>query len=55
MPAGANVPVAPNQAYKGRGWEGWGHWLGTGNTRTKPTLPFDEARTAALLRRSPSG
>ena len=27
----ANVPSNPNRAYKHDGWQGWGHWLGTGN------------------------
>ena len=28
----ANIPAAPDQVYKHDCWEGWGHWLGTGNT-----------------------
>ena len=31
----ANVPAAPDQTYKHDGWEGWGHWLGTGNAHAK--------------------
>ena len=48
----ANVPSAPDQVWKGDGWQGWGHWLGTGNTRnTTPFLPFDQAlRVARQLR-----
>ena len=38
-----NVPADPRSAYKDGGWEGWGHWLGTGNQHTKDFLPFDEA------------
>ena len=26
-----NVPSAPDTVYKHDGWQGWGHWLGTGN------------------------
>ena len=26
-----NVPSNPQQTYKHDGWQGWGHWLGTGN------------------------
>ena len=45
----ANVPSNPQKTYKaggymGGGWQGWGHWLGTGNTRsTSSWLPFGEA------------
>ena len=46
-----NVPSAPNRTYKGGGWQGWGHWLGTGNqsnkTKKEQFLPFDEALRAA--------
>ena len=42
-----NVPGAPNKVYKNDGWQGWGHWLGTGNVRTKLFLPFDEALLVA--------
>ena len=40
-----NVPSAPNATYKDGGWQGWGHWLGTGNTQrgTEQFLPFKEA------------
>ena len=27
-----NVPSDPSKAYKDGEWQGWGHWLGTGNT-----------------------
>ena len=27
----ANLPSNPNKAYAEVGWQGWGHWLGTGN------------------------
>ena len=43
-----NVPSNPNVAYKDGGWQGWGHWLGTGNTyNTTPPLPFAEALAVA--------
>ena len=44
-----NVPARPDVAYKDGGWRGWGHWLGTGNTKasTKQFLPFDEALAVA--------
>ena len=44
-----NVPSNPNATYKDGGWQGWGHWLGTGNTQhgTKQFLPFDEALAVA--------
>jgi hypothetical protein len=42
-----NVPSTPHIVYKHKGWQGWGHWLGTGNVRgslpKKHFLPFDEA------------
>ena len=43
-----NLPSHPDGTYKDSGWQGWGHWLGTGNTRnTTPFLPFDEALAVA--------
>ena len=44
-----NVPTAPNATYKDGGWQGWGHWLGTGNKMSgaKAFLPFGEALAAA--------
>ena len=48
-----NVPSRPDKTYKDGGWQGWGHWLGTGNTKaaTGCFLPFDEAlRVARALR-----
>ena len=44
----SNVPSTPQHTYKDAGWQGWGHWLGTGNTRnTTPFLEFDEALLVA--------
>ena len=42
-----NVPSAPDATYKGGGWQGWGHWLGTVNQATKNFLPFVEAQAVA--------
>ena len=44
-----NVPADPRKIYKDGGWQGWGHWLGTGNdkTVTEPFLPFDDALAVA--------
>jgi hypothetical protein len=28
----SNIPSNPNVTYKGKGWAGYGDWLGTGNT-----------------------
>ena len=27
-----NAPSTPEKIYKDGGWQGWGHWCGTGNT-----------------------
>ena len=27
----ANIPSNPDKAYKYKGWQGYGHWLGSGN------------------------
>ena len=47
------MPSQPNRTYKDGGWQGWGHWLGTGNKvcGAKQFLPFDEClRVARHLR-----
>jgi len=49
----AGVPSRPDQVYKDGGWQGWGHWLGTGNVQNgdQQFLPFNEAlRVARCLR-----
>ena len=48
-PSAPNVPSVPSATYKDGGWQGWGHWLGTGNQlhQKKNFLPFDEALRAA--------
>ena len=43
----ASVPSVPSRVYKDHGWQGWGHWLGTGNLQTKLFLPFKEALAVA--------
>ena len=45
----ANVPSAPDQVCELDGWQGWGHWLGTGNLRTKEFFPFKEALLCARV------
>ena len=27
----ADIPATPHKVYAGSGWQGYGHWLGTGN------------------------
>ena len=41
----ANVPPTPDRTHKHDGWQGHGHWLGTGSVATKDQkfLPFKEA------------
>jgi len=39
-----NIPACPNSTYKDCGWKGMGDWLGTGITRNKNFLSFEEAR-----------
>ena len=41
----ANMPSKPQTTYKHDGWQGYGHWLGTGNAASKDTqfLPFKKA------------
>ena len=42
----ANMPSCPNETYGHDGWQGHGHWLGTGNVvggRKLAFLPFDKA------------
>jgi hypothetical protein len=38
-----NIPTTPQKVYKDE-WKGWGDFLGTGNTRDKNFLSFNEAR-----------
>ena len=42
----ANIPSHPEKIYKHEGWQGYGHWLGTGNVGVKKDhqfLPFKKA------------
>ena len=41
----ANIPSTPDQVYKLDGWQGYGHWLGTGTVapKNKQFLPFKKA------------
>ena len=41
----ANMPSRPDRTYKPDGWQGYGHWLGTGNAAPKDRqfLPFKKA------------
>ena len=39
----ANIPTTPHKVYKHAGWQGYGHWLGTGNVRCKDFLVFKDA------------
>jgi Integrase repeat unit len=41
-----DIPSAPEQVYKNKGWKSWGDWIGTGNIATyeKDFLPFEEAK-----------
>jgi len=47
----ANVPTDPSSTYKDGGWQGWVHWLGSGNqsseAKKEPFLSFVEALTMA--------
>lgn len=43
----AGIPADPRKVYRDHGWQGWGHWLGTGNQHTKEFLPFDKALVVA--------
>jgi hypothetical protein len=45
----ANIPAAPELAYKTKGWSGMGNWLGTGAVANynKVFKPFEEARAFA--------
>jgi len=44
-----DIPVNPDQVYRGKGWVNWGDWLGTGTiaTRHREYRSFKEARAFA--------
>ena len=39
-----DISKRPDHKYKGKGWVGWGDWLGTGNVHKKEFRSFEEAR-----------
>ena len=43
----SDIPSNPDQVYRITGWQGYGHWLGTGNintgTKQRSFLPFKDA------------
>ena len=43
-----NVPSNPHRTYKGGGWQGCGHWLGTGNQSSKAKKVLAVHRGAAF-------
>jgi superfamily II DNA or RNA helicase len=45
-PKPANIPANPDSIYKGKGWIGYGDWVGTGfiHFGHRVYLPFEEAR-----------
>jgi hypothetical protein len=45
----AHIPSNPYLVYAGKGWNGWGDWLGSGNIRkwTPSFVPYHEARAFA--------
>ena len=51
-----NVPCHPTTTYKNEGWQGWGHWMGTGSTQqrvaaTPPVAPVTSAQLAGRKRK----
>lgn len=49
IPRPTNIPTCPNTTYKGKGWSGFGDWLGTGNisSRLRSYRQFKDARAFA--------
>ena len=45
-------PLTPHNVYKHDGWQGWGHWLGTGNVGVKKDHQFLPFKKALLYARS---
>jgi hypothetical protein len=41
-----DIPARPQEVYAGKGWSGWGDWLGTGNIAPKNRIyrSFEEAK-----------
>lgn len=51
----SDIPSNPDQSYRGQGWQGFGHWLGTGRTaHSSQSRPFPEALAYAQSLRLPS-
>ena len=48
----ANIPGCPEYVYKHDGWQGYGHWLGTGNAKGKKDHQFLPFKTALLYART---
>ena len=48
----AKLPTAPDRTYKHDGWQGYGHWLGTGNVGVKKDQQFLPFKKALLYARS---
>ena len=48
----ANMPSTPEAVYKHVGWQGYGHWLGTGNVGVKKDQQFLPFKKALLYARS---
>ena len=46
-----NIPSTPHAVYKHDGWQGWGHWLGTGNLAVGKRV-FSPFKKALLYARS---
>lgn len=43
----ANIPASPHTSYINEGWQGYGHWTGSGKVRRTKFLSFEEAREYA--------
>ena len=48
----ANMPSDPDNSYKHDGWQGYGHWLGTGNVGVKKDQQFLPFKKALLYARA---
>ena len=46
------MPSNPQRTYKHEGWQGWGHWLGTGNVGVKKDQQFLPFKKALLYART---
>ena len=48
----STIPASPEKAYKHEGWQGYGHWLGTGKVGFKKDHQFLAFKKALLHARS---